>query len=459
MGGSGIRYFELAKELAKHFEVTLAIPNEPELSGLPFKTIRYINEASFPPLIDSCDYIVAQLIEGPNVKYAVKQKKVIIYDFYNSIPIEYLGSLAFSKHKPTAQNDEMFKKLLSDYELFSLSGDYFICSNERQRDFWIGMLTATGNLLPTTVGGRTTEDLIGIVPFGLPAEAPKHRKSVMRGTISGIDNNDFILLWAGGIWDWFDPLSAIRAMALLADHPQIKLVFMGGTHPNKEIGRMSMADQAVKLAQDLGLYNKSIFFVSKWVDYAERANYLLEANLGISTHFNSLETRFSFRTRILDHLWTGLPSLITRGDWFSQYLAEQHIGVEVEYQNPESIARAIVNLYDKPETLAKMRAKTRTVAPDFLWEVTTKDLVSAISRIETPLPKDASLVPALDFNSTFIENHQLQDEISGIKRELRSSEADRVRLGQELHSVYNSRKWRMAMTFTSLYNVLRGRKR
>ena len=30
------------------------------------------------------------------------------------------------------------------------SGDFFICGNERQRDFWLGMLAANGRLTPHT---------------------------------------------------------------------------------------------------------------------------------------------------------------------------------------------------------------------------------------------------------------------------------------------------------------------
>ena len=42
--------------------------------------------------------------------------------------------------------------------------------------------------------------------------------------------------------------------------------------------------------------------------YDERADYLLDADVGVSTHFPHIETEFSFRTRILDYLWARCQS-------------------------------------------------------------------------------------------------------------------------------------------------------
>ena len=46
-----------------------------------------------------------------------------------------------------------------------------------------------------------------------------------------------------------------------------------------------------------------MFFNEDWVAYDDRQNYLLEADVGVSTHLDHVETEFSFRTRILDYLW------------------------------------------------------------------------------------------------------------------------------------------------------------
>ena len=46
----------------------------------------------------------------------------------------------------------------------------------------------------------------------------------------------------------------------------------------------------------------------------KRADWLLEADCAISTHEDHLETRFAFRTRLLDCFWSALPVVCTGGD-------------------------------------------------------------------------------------------------------------------------------------------------
>src|SRR5690606_1607098 len=141
---------------------------------------------------------------------------------------------------------------------------------------------------------------------------------------------DEVLLWGGGIYDWFDPLTLIRAVAELEkDHPRLRLVFMGLEHPNQRIPLMGAAKRAVQLAEELGVAGRSVIFNRDWVPYEERAGFLLDADIGVSTHLDHVETAFSFRTRILDYLWAGLPVVSTAGDGFAPIIEEHGLGAVV----------------------------------------------------------------------------------------------------------------------------------
>ena len=74
-----------------------------------------------------------------------------------------------------------------------------------------------------------------------------------------------------------------------------------------------MADQAVSLAGELSLRG-SVFFNRAWVPYEERLEWFAEADLGVSAHRDSLEARLAFRTRLLDHIASGTPLVVTQGD-------------------------------------------------------------------------------------------------------------------------------------------------
>ena len=146
-------------------------------------------------------------------------------------------------------------------------------------------------------------------------EPPRRTRPVLRGVVPGIGADDKVVLWGGGIYNWFDPLTLIRAVDKLRRRlPEVRLFFLGMKHPNPEVREMRMADDAVALAEELGLAGTHVFFNEDWVAYDDRQNYLLEADIGVSTHLDHVETEFSFRTRILDYLWAALPIVATSGD-------------------------------------------------------------------------------------------------------------------------------------------------
>jgi glycosyltransferase involved in cell wall biosynthesis len=152
-----------------------------------------------------------------------------------------------------------------------------------------------------------------VVPFGLPSTPPRRAGAAFRGRWPALRDSDRLLLWGGGVWDWLDPLTVIRAVGrIAAKRDDVKLVFMGLQHPNPRIGAMRMLEEAVSLARSLDLYERHVFFNHGWLPYDERQDALLEADVGISAHLDHAEARFAFRTRLLDYLWAG-ARLRTRG--------------------------------------------------------------------------------------------------------------------------------------------------
>jgi hypothetical protein len=110
-----------------------------------------------------------------------------------------------------------------------------------------------------------------------------------------------------------------------------------------------------------------VFFNDAWVPYAERQNFLLEANVGVSTHANTLETEFSFRTRILDYLWAELPILSTTGDYLSEMVDRQQLGITVAPRNVPQLKEAIVRLADDRAFVEQCKANIRNVRQPMRW--------------------------------------------------------------------------------------------
>ena len=209
-----------------------------------------------------------------------------------------------------------------------MRGDFFICASTKQRDFWLGQLSALGRINPQTYDGdETLESLITVVPFGLPDTAPVHTRDVVKGVVPGIGPNDKVIIWGGGVYNWFDPITLLHAVDLLRRRrPDVRLFFLGLRHPNPEVPEMRMAVAARRTADELGLAGSHVFFNEEWVPYDERQNYLLEADVAVSTHLDHVETAFSFRTRILDYLWGGVPIVATEGDALADIIDAKGLG-------------------------------------------------------------------------------------------------------------------------------------
>ena len=122
--------------------------------------------------------------------------------------------------------------------------------------------------------------------------------------------------------------------------------------------------------------------------YEERANYLLEADIGVSFHRDHLETRFSFRGRFLDYLWASLPIIATEGDVLSDLVSTQGLGRVVKAGDEEHVAAAILDMVNVPDLRARHAPQFERVATNFRWDVVTHPLVEFCAQPKIAPDKD-----------------------------------------------------------------------
>jgi glycosyltransferase involved in cell wall biosynthesis len=225
-------------------------------------------------------------------------------------------------------------------------GDFFVCASERQRAFWLGALSHAGRVNPTMFDAdRALRQLIDVVPFGAPAGSPPPPRGALRRHFPGIGQGDPVVVWGGGVYDWFDPLSPVRAVDRLRhSHPDIRLVFLGMANPNPDIKEMARAVELRTLSAELGLTDRHVFFNDRWVPYDSWGAYLADADVAVSMHLDNLETRYSFRTRVLDYLWARLPMVLTAGDSLSEIVTAHGLGVAVAPGDVEGIEAGLARL-------------------------------------------------------------------------------------------------------------------
>ena len=371
--GPAIRCLELARAVGKHQQVAIASlqPCDIELKEIRLLADALRRRSELEALAKASDVVVTQGLALARWPALAKFAKHLVIDLYDPYLFEYLAH-AHPRH-PTWGYLRQLHRLNQQM----LEGDFFLCANERQRDYWLGRLCALGRLNPDEYQRNASfEKLIAVVPFGLPATPPRHTRDVMKGVLPGIGKDDFVLLWAGGLWQWLDPLTPIRAMAEVAKSaPHAKLVFLGAHDPNPNNRPMSVVDDARRLAEELKLLGRNVFFHEQWVPYDERESFLLEADLGISAHPDTVESRFAFRTRVLDHIWAGLPMILSSGDDFSDWAERNSVGRSVAPSDVAGWKEAILFWMDDAASRQQARAKLQQLAPSFQWQRVAEPLL------------------------------------------------------------------------------------
>jgi GT2 family glycosyltransferase len=367
MAGPAIRVWNFAQVLSQYMEVILAVPNKVDLPEQNFKVIQFESDSQLKGIIDQADIILSggmAFAKYRSIKDSGKYLIIDIYDPYN------LATLAEYSSEPIKERLEIHKSIHNIFNEQFYYGDFFICASERQRDFWLGMLAALNRVNPHSYNqDPTLKKMIDVVPFGLPSAKPVHTASVLKDKISGISSSDFVIIWGGGIYNWFDPLTLVKAMAKIAGiRDNIKLFFMGVKHPNPEVRELQLVNDTVNLARKLNVYDKNVFFNFGWVDYDKRQNYLIESDAGVITHPEHIETRFSFRTRILDYLWAGLPVISTRGDYLSDLVERKGLGMTAGDGDVRGIVNAVIKLADDKKFYRQCVENIERIAEDYTWE-------------------------------------------------------------------------------------------
>ncbi len=377
MAGPGIRYWEFARILSHYFTVTLVIipPVKQEtILTPPFeaKIIQYKKASELYTLAQETDVIITLGIVLLAYPRLLNVNKPLVLDVYVPSLIESLH--VYTDTTPTHQDLFYHEKERNSINTQLRAADFIICASEKQRDYWLGLLTALGRINPYTHNDdKTLRKLIDVVSFGLPKEKPIHTKPTLKGVYKTIQADDYVLIWSGGIWDWLDAPTLVKAMPhIIHKQPNVKLLFMGTKRPL--LPESASAYETITLSKELGLYDSHIFF-NDWVPYNERQNYLLEADLGISLHLNQIETRFAFRTRFLDHLWTGLPLLATEGDVISAELVHLNLARTVKAGDVEGIAQATVEMLNDTTLRQRYQANIDNIISKYQWETVTKPLI------------------------------------------------------------------------------------
>lgn len=393
MAGPGIRYYRIANNLSKKHDVTLAVfnPTYIENIGEVEYTAIDIHVQKFREEFAKYDAIIALWLSDEMIEFAKSKNVVVIFDLYAPVPVEDLVQRVFGNNIDQT-SDYDYTQMLRNYRHFVKNGDFLLTSNEHQRDFWMGYAFSAEKTSPSVQATRSIDSYLGICPMGIELSevTDVKLKDLLTPKIPGLNKDDFVIVWTGGIWDWFDaktPIKAVDNAAKKHGKKNVKFVFLGTKHPNDDVPAMAETEVAREYAKKLGLLNEHVFFLDGWLPYAERIHYLARADAALYAHKPSVESRFSHRTRVLDHILMCLPTIATRGDYFSDYIDDHELGVSVDPFDDKAMATAIVEMMDDTSLRDTYINNIKKIQKDFTWDATLESLNQFIeSNYFTPSP-------------------------------------------------------------------------
>lgn len=356
--GIGIRFLEIARVLRNDgHEVTILSPDAGTIDGVRG---AHISNETFAAISDASDLAVVQG-HVANAFFAVGKAIPTVVDLYDPYIIENL-------HYYSERGAEVFQH--DHFTLMNslMRGDYFLCASEAQRLFYLGLMLAAGRLNPMLFeADPRLESLIGIAPFGVQPTVdvrPRHSHDIL----------------FGGIYDWYDPIAAIEAVALVRESfPDATLTFTH--HPNPGITPQGKLGEAMQHAR-----SKSYGFVrfEPWAAYDARAEFFERFAIALLTFPRSIETDLSMRTRVYDYLWCGLPIVTSSAPGTDELLARYDAGIVTA-----DFAEAIGGLFRDRARYEGMVSGSQRFVREHQWERTLEPLRAFARKPYIEKTKDA----------------------------------------------------------------------
>lgn len=363
--GPNRRTLKLAEAVAETCSVTLAAPSPSVFPDGPFRTLETgpVHDQRLELALRGHDVAVIQTLPSPRQLFLARRwAPRLVVDVPAPAPLEasLIGTDA-------AARDAVASWRMRQLVAHLGAADLVLCSNERQRDLLLGSALATGAMTPTSAAER-----LPVVPYGIDPAPPPPTRAPLRsaGLLSGSDR---LAIWAGGMWSWLDPLTALRALERLQPRrPDLKLAFVAFEHPDPSQRRAheAVAAEAIAYVRDRRL-DGSVLFRPPWLSRQDYFDHLHEADVGVSLDSPALEAEFASRTRILDYLVAGLSVVCTAGNTMADVVATRGLGSVVGALDADACATAL----DRLTNGGPPREVDRGALTEFEWRKVARPLV------------------------------------------------------------------------------------
>lgn len=376
--GGGMRAWGIATGLRDNgYEVSVAVNQSFPQKQSNHENINLTNwtlDGHFIDLINSYDMVIMSYCMGDSSQFVARHLSTnvcLVLDLYVPIYVE----ISARDSKDIEREYLNYEDDMARFNEVLRRGDYFICANEAQKTYYLGVFSALNIINPLTY----RQDRLFIVPFGIHRDPPISTKNPYLEL--GIREDDFVVLWFGGLYPWFKIQNLLDAIKELSKKDKrFKFVIVGGKNPfNGHPDFTEQYDKTVRFAKKHMLTDNSLFFVD-WVDFHERANWYEHANAVISINNTGEENSLSWRTRVMDYVWGGVAILTNGGDPLSETLINEQAAVRLFDTSANALSDAFKSLMHDQKLLDKTRKNIRQLQQNYFWDIVVKPLLNISSK-------------------------------------------------------------------------------
>ena len=342
--------------------VTLAAPNETEASVPHGVSIVPAGEGDAPPGQDAYVLPVAYFMGNRE-----RPAGCVVGDVADPMLLSY------ATREPDSELGFVdFERRVHGLVRCLQESDVLLHSGPAGRHYLLGMLSLLGRIAP---GHPDPGSDVLDVPFAAPPREESPPKPV--AVDPPLPRGARCLLWTAGVYAFFDGIRALRVFEAVAPKDRsLHFVVAGGSqdsgHP-----RDREAWEEFRGAVEASAQRDRIRFVP-WVPYAERAAVHALASLGIVCTRAGVEDEISWRNRVVDAAWAGVPQVLDGDDDLTRIMVQAGAAVRVERSVESGAAAVEALLADDGRRREMSRAARALTGGPLSWEVAVRPLAARI---------------------------------------------------------------------------------
>lgn len=295
--------------------------------------------------IDRDDRVVSTIfLDVPCLRALMSLEATLEIDFYC---VGALENIATPSNLNPLRLFQGRRRTSRRYRWLLQRADRILVSTPEQAAFLGGLLFAEGTResceLASLLPGRILRLPMGVSSTDFPTGAANPYPTAIQGKR--------VFLWGGGIWEWFDVETLLRAFRILADRgSDARLFFLAGRNPSGVKSQNLSGPRAVSRASELALLDRNVFFLDGGATPNELPAYLEHCLAGVMSNPPSMESLGSWRTRYLDLLWAGKGLVFSGEDPLGVMMEHEGSAIRVDAGNAEALADAIDAYQGRPRT-------------------------------------------------------------------------------------------------------------